>query len=73
MTSNPLSFAGPAHKNLFASILHINITGEYEEFHSHNSNGKKLNDLRHFTFPLALNSKTLDAAMSLADVVMPSE
>ncbi|KAJ9060994.1 hypothetical protein DSO57_1025068 [Entomophthora muscae] len=73
MTSNPLSFAGPAHKNLFASIIHINITGEYEEFHSHNSNGKKLYDLRHFTFPLALNSKTLDAAMSLADIVMPSE
>ncbi|KAJ9063368.1 hypothetical protein DSO57_1000695 [Entomophthora muscae] len=73
MKSKPLFFAGPAHKHLCASILHINITGEYEEFHGHTSNGKMLYDLRHFTFPLALNSKTLDAAMSLADVVMPSE
>ncbi|KAJ9051359.1 hypothetical protein DSO57_1005362 [Entomophthora muscae] len=73
MKSKPLSFAGPGHKHLCATLLHINITGEYEEFYGHYSNGKRLYYLQQFTFPLALNSKTLDAAMSLADVDIPSE
>ncbi|KAJ9063373.1 hypothetical protein DSO57_1000700 [Entomophthora muscae] len=69
MKSKPLSFAGPGHKHLCASILHVNITGEYEEFHIYNLDGDNFYSLQHFTFPLALSSKILDAAISLTDVV----
>ncbi|KAJ9060995.1 hypothetical protein DSO57_1025069 [Entomophthora muscae] len=72
MKSKPLSFAGPGHKHLCATVLHINITGKYEEFHIHNMDSDHLYGLQHFTFPLALSSKTLDAAISLTEVGMSS-
>ncbi|KAJ9063366.1 hypothetical protein DSO57_1000693 [Entomophthora muscae] len=72
MKSKPISFAGPGHKHLCASILHVNITGEYEEFHIYDLDGDHFYSLQHFTFPLALSSKTLDAAISLTDVFKSS-